>query len=110
MANIFLAPDSFKESMSARQAAEAMQAGFRQAGGNHGYQVVPMGDGGEGTMEALTTNLEGIYHAVQVEGPNGQLVEATYAVSADGKTAIMEMAQASGLDHVAKQDRDAGAA
>ncbi|AXF57551.1 glycerate kinase [Salicibibacter kimchii] len=110
MANILIAPDSFKESMSSREAAEAIQAGFQQAGGNHNYHLIPMADGGEGTMEALTTNLDGIYQTLQVEGPNAHPVEATYAVSADGNTAIMEMAQASGLDRVAEQHREVGAA
>ncbi|SDI88709.1 glycerate kinase [Natribacillus halophilus] len=110
MANIIIAPDSFKESMSAREAAEAIQTGFQQAGDEHEYHLIPMGDGGEGTMEALAANLAGVYHTLQVEGPNGRPVEATYALSADGKTAIMEMAQASGLDHVAEHDRNVGAA
>ncbi|QQK79344.1 glycerate kinase [Salicibibacter cibi] len=110
MPNIIIAPDSFKESMSARQAAEAIQSGFQQSGVHHDYHLIPMGDGGEGTMEALTANLDGTYHKLQVEGPNIHPVEATYAVSKDGKTAIMEMAQASGLDRVAAQHRDVGTA
>ncbi|QQK75385.1 glycerate kinase [Salicibibacter cibarius] len=110
MPNIIIAPDSFKESMSAREAAEAIQTGFQQASVHHDYHLIPMGDGGEGTMEALTANLDGAYHTLQVEGPDKHRIEATYAVSADGKIAIMEMAQASGLDRVAAQYRDVGAA
>ncbi|AXF57008.1 glycerate kinase [Salicibibacter kimchii] len=110
MAKIIIAPDSFKESMSAREAAEAIHSGFQQAGGDQAYHLIPMGDGGEGTMEALVEYYDGVYHTVQVEGPNEHLVDAIYALSADGKTAIMEMAQASGLDQVAEPNRDIGAA
>ncbi|MBB6450785.1 glycerate kinase [Geomicrobium halophilum] len=110
MSKIIIAPDSFKESMSAKEAAEAIREGFLEVGKEHKYDLIPMGDGGEGTMEALTANFDGKQQTVRVEGPNAHPVEATYALSADGQIAIMDMAQASGLDHVSEDARKVGEA
>ncbi|GAK09898.1 glycerate kinase [Geomicrobium sp. JCM 19038] len=106
MVHLVIAPDSFKESMTAEAAAHALARGFRNIRPNLTTDLIPMGDGGEGTMEALTASLEGTTINVDVEGPNKQTVTATYALSKDGKTAIMDMASASGIHYNTKENRN----
>lgn len=104
---IVIAPDSFKESMTAKQAAKAIERGFRSV-----YQdsieidLIPMADGGEGTTQSLADGLEGALYEKEVTGPLGKRVTATYAISGDGSTAIIEMAEASGLHLVPKEKRN----
>lgn len=97
--NILCAPDSFKESISAANVARAMAEGIREAFGSHSVQIdqCPVGDGGEGTLEALCTAMNGRMHTVTVTGPLGTQVSTRYSRVNNGKTAIVELAQASGL-------------
>ncbi|KYG27738.1 glycerate kinase [Alkalihalobacillus trypoxylicola] len=104
---IVIAPDSFKESMTAKQAAEAVKRGFESIyKGSVSYELIPMADGGEGTTQSLADSLQGSLHEREVTGPLGDKVIATYAISGDGATAIIEMAEASGLALVSPQDRN----
>ncbi|MFB1051980.1 glycerate kinase [Paraliobacillus sp. JSM ZJ581] len=104
---IVIAPDSFKESMTAKQAAEAVKRGFESVyKGTITYDLVPMADGGEGTTQSLADGLKGTFYEKVVTGPLGQPVTATYAVSGDESTAIIEMAEASGLALVPAEKRD----
>jgi glycerate 2-kinase len=103
-----VAPDSFKGTFSAPEVAAALAAGLRSAG--HRAEELPVADGGEGTMEALLSTLEGELHTARVSGPLGEPVEASFALIEGGRTAIVEMARASGLNLVAEQERDAWAA
>lgn len=84
---IVLAPDSFKESMTARQACAAMERGIRRV--NPGVRCfhVPMADGGEGTAQSIVDATGGTLYPLQVQGPLGREVEAYYGISGDGKTA-----------------------
>ncbi|GAK03699.1 LOW QUALITY PROTEIN: glycerate kinase [Geomicrobium sp. JCM 19037] len=106
MVHIVIAPDSFKESMTALEAATAIKRGFQKTDPEATFDVIPMGDGGEGTMEALTANLGGERIELQVEGPNTKTVTAHFAISEDGTTAVMDMAAASGIHITAKADRN----
>lgn len=99
-----LAPDSFKESMSAARAAEAMERGVRRAAPDADIVLMPVGDGGEGTMDALVTAAGGRTVETAVVGPLGETINARYAVLSDGQTAVVELAQASGL-HLTPRDR-----
>jgi glycerate 2-kinase len=101
---IVIAPDSFKGTFSAREVAAAIARGLR----TEGLEAVelPVGDGGEGTMDALLAVLGGELRQATVSDPLGRPVEATYAVLRDGTTAIVETAQASGLWRVAEHERD----
>jgi glycerate kinase len=101
-----LAPDSFKESMSAHDACVAMEKGIREVFPTAECVKIPMADGGEGTVEALVTHTGGRILETEVIGPMGQKVIAKYGISGDGHTAIMEMASASGIQLVAKEDRN----
>lgn len=94
---IVLAPDKFKGSLTASEVCAAMTEGILLA--NPGIDVVsvPMADGGEGTAEVLTQGTQGVWHTAVVQDPLGKPVEAGYGISGDGKTAFIEMAQASGL-------------
>lgn len=104
---IVIAPDSFKESMTAKQAAEAVKRGFESIyKGSVAYDLIPMADGGEGTTQSLADGLKGTLHEKVVTGPLGQPVTATYAISGDQSTAIIEMAEASGLALVPFEKRN----
>ena len=105
---ILVAPDSFKGTLSAAEVAAAVAAGVRDAGGE--AVEMPVGDGGEGTMDALLATLGGERRSVTVSDPLGRPVRAEYALLDGGEGAIVEMAQASGLGHVGDDERDAFAA
>jgi glycerate kinase len=102
-----VAPDSFKGTFSAREVADAIAEGLRDAGRE--ARELPVADGGEGTMEVLVAALGGEVRTLSVSDPLGSPVEAAFALLPDG-SAVVEMAQASGLSLVAEPDRDAWAA
>ena len=89
--NIILAPDSFKGSMSATTVTKLMHNSITSLYPNATVQSLPMGDGGEGTMEALINATNGQLFTESVTGPIGEQVQATYGVLGDGKTCIVEM-------------------
>ncbi|MFD2612437.1 glycerate kinase family protein [Paenibacillus gansuensis] len=95
--NFLLAPDSFKECMSAWQAALIMREAIERVDPAANTELAPVGDGGEGTMDVLVRATGGAFYEKEVTGPLGQPVKARYAVLGDGKTAAVEMAEASGL-------------
>ncbi len=94
---VVVAMDSFKGSLTSPQAGEAVREGIRKVCENAEVIVKPLGDGGEGTAEALINELRGKQIHVKVTGPTGRPVEAMYGILPDGKTAVMEMAQAAGI-------------
>lgn len=100
---IILAPDSFKESMTAKEACFAMEKGIKEVFKDVECVHVPMADGGEGTMESLVDATEGKVYTVEVTAPLGNKIEAKFGVLGDGVTAVIEMAEASGL-HLVKRD------
>jgi glycerate kinase len=103
-----VAPDSFKGSFPAPAVAAAVAAGLRDGGAE--AVELPIGDGGEGTMDALLAALGGERRTATVNDPLGRPVDAEYALIDGGERAIVEMAQASGLGLVAADERDAFAA
>ncbi len=103
---VVVAPDSFKGSLSAVQAAEAMERGVLDAWPDSRVVKIPIADGGEGTVEALVTATCGRYRTCTVRGPLGRPVEARWGVLGDGRTAVVEMAAASGLTLVPEGRRD----
>lgn len=94
---IVIAPDSYKESLSAVEVAAQIEAGFKEVFPDAEYLTVPMADGGEGTVAALVAATHGRMVKKTVTGPLGEAVEAFYGLTGDGNTAIIEMAAASGL-------------
>jgi glycerate kinase len=101
-----LAPDSFKESLSARRAAEAMERGIRAALPGAEIVLLPVADGGEGTAETMVWASGGTLHEATVTGPMGRPVVARYGMLGDGETAVVEMAEASGLHLVPLNERN----
>lgn len=98
MKKFVLAPDSFKESMTAKEVCVAMEKGIRKVFSDAEIVHVPMADGGEGTVESLVDATNGYKEYVEVQGPlPEQKVKAYYGILGDEKTAVIEMAQASGL-------------
>jgi glycerate 2-kinase len=104
---VLVAPDSFKGTFSAREVAQAIAEGLRDAGRE--ARELPVADGGEGTMDVLVAAVEGEVRTVKVSDPLGGPVEAGFGLLPDG-SGVVEMAQASGLSLVAEADRDAWAA
>ncbi len=102
---IVIAPDSFKESLGAAAVAEAIGRGWRQVFPQAEIVLLPMADGGEGTVDALLAAVGGERHECQVRGPLGTPVCAHWGWL-DGATAVLEMAAASGLHWVAPAQRD----
>lgn len=100
-----IAPDSFKESMTAEQAANAMEKGIRNVCETCEVVKVPLADGGEGTADILINHLGAKVIETEVTGPLGDKVIATYGISS-GVTAIMDVASVIGLHHVSKEKRN----
>ncbi len=103
---ILIAPDAFKESMSAVTAANAIESGILKVLPQAECKKIPMADGGEGTTEALVNATGGKLYTTQVLNPLGDVIEATYGVLGNGKTAVIEMASASGLGLIAAHERN----
>ncbi|MBW9051024.1 glycerate kinase [Rhizobium mesosinicum] len=101
-----IAPDSFKESVRAGDVASLVEAGFREVFPDADYILVPMADGGEGTVDAVTTVLGGRIKTVSVTDPLGRQIWASYGFVEDRQLAVIEMAAASGLELVAAAERD----
>jgi glycerate 2-kinase len=95
---ILVAPDSFKESMTAEQAAQAVACGLRRALGQAvEIDICPVADGGEGTVDAMVAATRGRLCTTRVTGPEGEPVTARWGLLGGGAGAILEMAQAAGL-------------
>lgn len=104
--NILLAPDSFKESMTAKEVCEAMERGIKKVNKDINCIHVPMADGGEGTMQSLVDAANGKVYKSNVIGPLGYEIEAQYGILGDGQTGIIEMASASGIALLPKEKRN----
>lgn len=102
-----LAPDSFKESMSAAQASQAMQRGIQNVIPDAHIIHVPMADGGEGTVDALISSLKGQSIACDVTGPlSEQRIQTYWGMVDAGQTAVIEMAKANGIHLLAAEKRN----
>lgn len=95
-----IAPDSFKGGLTAKQAAEAMKTGLARVYPNADYTLVPMADGGEGTVQSLVDATHGKLFTEKVTGPLKNQVDAKFGILGDGKTGVIEMSQASGIQFV----------
>lgn len=112
---IVIAPDSFKESLSAMEVANEIESGFKTILPDAEFIKVPVADGGEGTVQSMVDATQGRIIELEVTGPLGNRVAAYYGILGDEegsggnnkiKTAIIEMAAASGLHHVPANKRD----
>ena len=103
---IVIAPQAFKQSISARAAAIAIQSGVMRAIPDAETVLIPVADGGDGTLAALIDTTGGQYFTADVTGPLGDTVSAQWGVMGDGATAVIEMALASGLALIPDHRRD----
>lgn len=103
---IICAPDSYKESLSAVDAANAMADGIRQVAPEAEIDCCPVGDGGEGTLEALRAAAALDVKIVEVSGPFGEDMNAGFGLFAGGQRAFVESAQCIGLNLVPPEARD----
>ncbi|VWL84909.1 glycerate kinase [Oceanivirga miroungae] len=97
---ILIAPDSFKDSMSAKTVCDTIEKAILEVDSKYIIEKVAMADGGEGTIESLKQNLNGKIVKLNVKGPLLENVEAEYILDEKSKTAFIEMASASGLELV----------
>jgi len=104
---IVIAPDSFKESLTAEEVCKAIEKGMKRVFSDAEYHLVPVADGGEGTVQSLVDATNGQIIDLPVIGPLSETVNAFYGMLGDNsQTAVIEMAAASGLHHVAADLRD----
>lgn len=104
--NIVIAPDSYKESLTAQAVASHIEAGFREIFPEANYICLPLADGGEGTVSAMLAATQGEEVSVNVSGPLGETITASFGLINQGKTAVIEMAQASGLELLSVAQRN----
>ncbi len=103
---IVIVPDSFKECLSATQVAEAIASGIQKVAPEKVIICLPVGDGGEGTVEAIVTATGGkIVPTPSVDALN-RPIQSFYGILGDGKTALIEMAAASGIELIAPEERN----
>ena len=107
MKTFLLAPDSFKESMTAEQACFAMQRGIQKVIADAKFIHVPMADGGEGTVDALVVARNGRKVAIEVSGPlTHQRIQTYFGLIENDQTAVIEMAMANGIHLIEKSQRN----
>ncbi|MEA3287258.1 MAG: glycerate kinase [Candidatus Marinimicrobia bacterium] len=103
---IIVAPDSFKGSISSRDVCDALEKGILKQSPDSKVIKAPLADGGEGTIDALVLNTSGRYISLEVSDPLGEPIIAHYGILGDEQTAVIEMAEASGLTLVPDNRRD----
>jgi glycerate kinase len=104
--NILVAPDSFKDSLSASEASRIISEAISALIPSASIRQIPISDGGEGLLEALLTPLQGTLVSVSVKDPLHRTIDASYGLVDQGKTAIIEMATASGLELLSIEERN----
>jgi len=103
---ILIAPDKFRGSLNAREVAENIAKGLRDALPNAKIEIVPMADGGEGTAEAICDVRGGSWLKCKAHDPLGPEIDARYAWIEFGKIAVMEMSEAAGMRRLSQDERD----
>jgi glycerate kinase len=103
---ILIAPDSFKNALSALRVGESLKKGLLKAMPDSEIKVVPMADGGEGTVESLIDATRGRWVKVRIHDPLMRETEAGFGITGGGDTAVIEMASASGIQLLATEERD----
>ena len=106
MRKITVASDSFKGSLTSMQVADNVERAVKEVFPDCHVQKIDVADGGEGTVEALVSSLGGEYVDVEVAGPIGRKVTARYGIIDEGRTAVIEMAVASGLPLISPEERN----
>ncbi|WP_404375770.1 glycerate kinase [Vreelandella aquamarina] len=105
--NVLLCPDSFKDALSAEQAAKAMAEGVKRAMPSAITQLCPLADGGEGSLDALIAATQAERRTLTVQDALGRPRQAAWGWLSEQRTAFIELAEASGLQHLTRQERNA---
>lgn len=103
---IVIAPDSFKESLTAKEAAEAIKEGLSKVINNCCFEIIPMADGGEGTSEVIVEANNGEMNEIEITGPLGDKVKGKYGYIEKDNLAVIEVAEACGLHLVPRGQRN----
>jgi len=103
---ILVAPDKFKSALNAREVAENIAKGLRDALPDAKIDIVPMADGGEGTAEAICEARGGSWLKCKAHDPFSREIEPRYAWIEDGELAVMEMSEAAGMRRLSESERD----
>jgi glycerate kinase len=103
---IVIAPDSFKETLSAFEVASTIESSFQNVFPEAEIIKIPIADGGEGTVEAMVRATDGIFEFSEVEGPMGNITSAKWGMLGNSKTAVIEIAEACGLHLVQANKRN----
>ena len=103
---ILIASDSFKGSLSSLEVAEALEMGIKGTYDKVDIIKLPTADGGEGTLDAILSCLSGERISVRVKDPLGRIINSYYGLVDDGVTAIIEMAQASGITLIKEDEKN----
>ncbi len=106
MKKVVLAPQEFKESLSGMEIAEAMSVGVKRVWPDAETVLVPVADGGDGTLQALVDSSGGEVRTATVEDAIGRTIEAEWGALGNGTTAVIEMARAAGLARLTPEERD----
>lgn len=104
--SVVIAPDSFKESLTAKEVADAIESGFKEVFPEWTYHKVPMADGGEGTVQSIVDGTGGKIISLPATDPLGRTIDSFYGITGDGSVAIIEMAAAAGLDKLDHSERN----
>ena len=103
---IVIAPDSFKETLSAFEVASTIESSFQNVFPEAEIIKIPIADGGEGTVEAMVRATDGSFEFSEVEGPMGNITSAKWGMLGNSKTAVIEIAEACGLHLVQANKRN----
>jgi len=103
--HILIAPNAFKHSLTANETADAIQEGLKRSGLNFTSECFPIADGGDGTGHLIVEKCGGIWHEYDVHDPLGRLIKASLGIIDEGKTAVIEMADASGIRLLNEDER-----
>jgi len=103
--HILIAPNAFKHSLTANETADAIQEGLKRSALNFTSECFPIADGGDGTGHLIVEKCGGIWHEYDVHDPLGRLIKASLGIIDQGKTAVIEMADASGIRLLNEDER-----
>ena len=106
MPHLLIAPNAFKNTLTAREAALAIVEGLQESGLPFSHELFPVGDGGDGTGDLLVDRLNGRFVSVPVEDALGRMIDSKYGIIDNGDTAVIEMTYASGIRHLLKAELD----
>ena len=106
MPHVLIAPNAFKNTLTASEAAQAILQGLEASGISFSYELFPVGDGGDGTGDLLVNRLNGQFVSVPAADPLGRTINSKYGVIGNGDTAIIEMTYASGIKLLHKTELD----